>query len=105
MACNITFHSSVWRDLRDLDPREAAEILDALEKDHTLQTEVIMAKFVPRSIREWWVEDYRVLYAVRNDHILVLRIRRRWSVVLEQFRRTWADLATSSLEVLLKNKS
>lgn len=81
MAYNIVYKKSVHRDLRKLSKVEAARILDQIEEDLIKKPEsnpVLKGQFA--GLRKFRVGDYRVIYALLGDNILILRIGHRRDV-------------------------
>ena len=81
MAYNITYKSSVKRDLKKLSEAEARRILDQLEKDLSRKPgdyPTLKGEFA--GLRKYRVGDYRVLFAVLDKDVLVLRIGHRRDV-------------------------
>ena len=81
MAYNIIYKKSVSRDLKKLSKPEAKRILDLIEKELIKQPEsnpVLKGKFA--GLRKYRVGDYRVVYALLDLDILILRIGNRKDV-------------------------
>ena len=81
MVYNITYKSSVYRDLKKLSKDVAIRVLDALEKDLSLNAHkypVLKGAFA--GLRKYRIGDYRVMYAIIDDTVLVLRIAHRREV-------------------------
>ena len=75
MAFNITYKSSVKRDLKRLSKADAARVLDQLENDlgkSPLDYPTLKGEFA--GLRKYRVGDYRVIFAVLDGTVLVLRI-------------------------------
>ena len=69
------------RDLKRLSKAEAARILDRIEKELLIKPEanpVLKGQFA--GLRRFRVGDYRVIYALLDADILVLRIGHRRDV-------------------------
>ena len=78
MAFNIKYKKSIARDLSQLDKKEARRILDKIEKDLSERAEsypVLKGEFA--GLRKMRVGDYRVIFAVIDNDILILRIGHR----------------------------
>ena len=78
MAYNIIYKKSVRRDLKKLSKPEAKRILDLIEKKLIKQPEsnpVLKGQFA--GLRKYRVGDYRVIYALLDLDILILRIGNR----------------------------
>jgi len=81
LAYNIVYKKSVHRDLRKLSKVEAARILDQIEEALIKKPEsnpVLKGQFA--GLRKFRVGDYRVIYALLGDDILILRIGHRRDV-------------------------
>ena len=81
MAYNIIYKGSVKRDLKDIGKPEARRILDQLEADLSSTPEkypTLTGKF--EGLRKYRVGNYRVIFAILHDDILVLRIGHRKDV-------------------------
>jgi mRNA interferase RelE/StbE len=78
LAYNIIYKKSVRRDLKKLSKPEAKRILDLIEKKLIKQPEsnpVLKGQFA--GLRKYRVGDYRVIYALLDLDILILRIGNR----------------------------
>jgi len=78
LAYNITYKSSVKRDLKKLSKAEARRILAQLEKDLSRKPgnyPTLKGEFA--GLRNYRVGDYRVIFAVLDEDVLVLRIGHR----------------------------
>ena len=78
MAYNIIYKKSLRRDLKKLSKPEAKRILDLIEKKLIKQPEsnpVLKGQFA--GLRKYRVGDYRVIYALLDLDILILRIGNR----------------------------
>ena len=81
MTYSIVFKHSVSRDLRKIDKSKLKSLLDKIEvelsenpknpKKHPL----LKGKF--EGLRKFRIGDYRVIYTVIEDSVLVLRISHR----------------------------
>lgn len=77
----VTYKASVEKDLRRLDKTEAAKILDRIEKDLARDPRKgtpLTGSF--KGLYRYRSGDYRVIYAMISDGILVLRIGHRKDV-------------------------
>ncbi len=81
MAHRVEYKSSVAKDLRRLDKKEAGRVLkeleDALRADPDCG-EPLKGRF--KGLLKLRIGDYRVIYARTEDGVLVLRIGHRKSV-------------------------
>ena len=78
MAFNIQYKKSIARDLSSLDKKEARRILDKIEKDLSERAEsypVLKGEFA--GLRKMRVGDYRVIFTILDNDILILRIGHR----------------------------
>lgn len=81
MAYNVVYKKSVHRDLKKLPQAEACRILDRIEEELSMDPEahpVLRGKF--SGLRKFRVGDYRVIYVLVGDDILILRIGHRGMV-------------------------
>ncbi len=81
MAYNITYKKSVQRDLKKLSKPEARRILNQIETELAKNADtypVLKGPFA--GLRKYRVGDYRVIYAILADEVLVLRIGHRKEV-------------------------
>ena len=78
MAFNIKYKKSIERDLGRLDKKEARRILDKIEKDLSERAEsylVLKGEFA--GLRKMQVGDYRVIFTLMDNDIIILRIGHR----------------------------
>ena len=81
MAYNIVYKKSVQRDLKKLSKAEARRVLNQIEEELSKDAEnypVLKGQFA--GLRKYRVGDYRVIYAILGDEVLVLRIGHRKDV-------------------------
>ncbi len=81
MAYNVVYKKSVQRDLKKLSKAEAKRILSQIERDLKKNPEsnpVLKGPFA--GLRKYRMGDYRVIYALIGDDIVVLRIGNRRDV-------------------------
>ena len=81
MAYNIVYKKSVHRDLKKLPKAEIVRILDRIEEDLLKKPEsnpALKGEFA--GLRKFRVGDYRVIYALLGNDILILRIGNRRDV-------------------------
>ena len=81
MAYNIVYKKSVQRDLKKLSKEEAHRVLKQIEEELSKNAEtypVLKGQFA--GLRKYRVGDYRVIYAILGDDVLVLRIGHRKDV-------------------------
>lgn len=85
MAYNVRYKSSVQRDLKKLPKAEARRVIDQTEEELSKNAEtypVLKGKFA--GLRKYRVGDYRVIYAILGNEVLVLRIGHRKDVYRKQ---------------------
>jgi mRNA interferase RelE/StbE len=78
LVFNIKYKKSIERDLSRLDKKEARRILDKIEKDLSGRAEsypVLKGEFA--GLRKMRVGDYRVIFTIIDNDILILRIGHR----------------------------
>ena len=78
MAYNIVYKKSVQRDLKKLNKAEVQRILNQIEEDLSKNADthpVLKGQFA--GLRKYRIGDYRVIYTILGDDILVLRIGNR----------------------------
>ncbi len=81
MAFNIVYKKSVQRDLKKLSKAEAHRVLNQVEEELSKNAEtypVLKGQFA--GLRKYRVGDYRVVYAILGDDVLLLRIGHRKDV-------------------------
>ena len=81
MAYRIVYKKSVQRDLKKLGKAQALHILDQIEKDlinHPESNPTLKGQFA--GLRKYRIGDYRVIYVILNEDIVILRIGHRREV-------------------------
>ena len=81
MAYNIVYKKSVERDLKKLSKAEVHRVLNQVEKELSKKADtypVLKGQFA--GLRKYRVGDYRVIYVILGDDVLVLRIGHRKEV-------------------------
>jgi len=81
LAYNVLYKKSVHHDLMKLPKAEASRILEHIEKELTKQPAshpVLRGRF--SGLRKLRIGDYRVIYALLGNDILILRIGHRSNV-------------------------
>jgi len=81
LAYNIVYKNSVHRDLKKLSKAEAARILDQIEAELSKKADsypLLKGQFA--GLRRYRAGDYRVIYAILKDDVLILRIGHRRDV-------------------------
>jgi len=78
LVYRIVYKKSVHRDLKKLDKHEASNILDQIENyllEHPASFPVLKGKF--SGLRKYRVGDYRVIYVILEEDVIILRIGHR----------------------------
>ena len=78
MAFNLTYKESVRKDLSALGKAEAKRILDKIEKELSRRADTyptLQGRFA--GLRKLRVGDYRVIFAILDQDVLILRIGHR----------------------------
>ena len=81
MAYNILYKKSVQRDLKKLSKAEASRILNQIEKELSEKADtypILKGQFA--GLRKYRVGDYRVVFVILGDDVLILRIGHRRDV-------------------------
>ena len=81
MAYEIHFKSSVYKDLKTIPKKHASNILDLIESEIGTcpkKYPVLQANF--KGLRKFRHGDYRVIFAIIDNAVLVTRIRHRKDV-------------------------
>lgn len=81
MSYKIAFKKSVSRDLKKLSKDDAERILDKIEQDLPEKADIfplLTGKFA--GLRKFRIGDYRVIYTIIENTVLVLRISHRRDV-------------------------
>jgi len=78
LAYNITYKMSVQKDLHNLGRSEARRILDKIEKELSERANTYPALKGPISgLRKLRVGDYRVVFAITEQDVIILRVGHR----------------------------
>ena len=81
MAYNIQFKKSVAKDLKKIDCSEADRILKKISSELSKQAdELPELKGQFAGLRKYRIGNYRVVFAITDDSILILRIQHRKDV-------------------------
>jgi len=78
LSYKIAFKKSVSRDLKKLSKDDAERILDKIEQDLPEKADafpLLTGKFA--GLRKFRIGDYRVIYTIIENTVLVLRISHR----------------------------
>ncbi len=78
MVYKITFKKSVAKDLKKIDHSEADRILKKIISELSLQAdEFAELKGQFAGLRKYRIGSYRIIYAIIDDSVLILRIQHR----------------------------
>jgi len=81
LAYNITFKKSVAKDLKKIGHSEAERILKKLTSELSIKADQFPELQGPfAGLRKYRVGNYRVIYAIINESVLILRIQHRKDV-------------------------
>ena len=81
MTYNITFKKSVAKDLKKIGRSDADRILRKLSSELSIKADQfpeLQGQFA--GLRKYRVGDYRVIYAIIDRSVLILRIQHRKDV-------------------------
>lgn len=81
MTYKISFKSSVYKDLKKIDKTQVEQILDKIEKELKENPDSfphLSGKF--SGLRKFRVGNYRIIYSILEDNVLILRISHRKDV-------------------------
>jgi len=81
LAYNITYKSSVQKDLKHLSKSELTRILDQIEATLTTRaTTYPQLKGEFKGLRKFRVGNYRVIYTIKENGVIILKIGHRKDV-------------------------
>ena len=81
MVYNITFKKSVEKDLKRISKKNSKRILDKIDADLIKNPERFPALSGPYAgMRKFRVGDYRVIFVILGNDVLILRIQDRKDV-------------------------
>jgi mRNA interferase RelE/StbE len=81
LGYNIVYKKSVQRDLKKLPKAEADRVLNQVEKELSRNAGIYPAlKGQFAGLRKYRIGEYRVIYAILGNDVLVLRIGHRKEV-------------------------
>jgi len=81
LACNVVYKRSVGRDLKKTAKPAAARILARIEEELSKNAEACPPLKGPfAGLRKCRIGDYRVIFSVVGEEILILRIGHRHDV-------------------------
>ena len=78
MVYKVQFKKSVGRDLRKINKTQVRKILGKMESELSKTPEsfqVLTGKFA--GLRKFRVGDYRIIFSILNDTVLILRVSHR----------------------------
>jgi mRNA interferase RelE/StbE len=78
LGYRITFKKSVSRDLKKISKEETDKILEKIEADLSEKADtypILTGKFA--GLRKYRSGDYRVIYTIIEQDVIILRIRHR----------------------------
>ncbi len=81
MAYRIVYKKSVHRDLKKIGKAQASHVLDQIEKDlieHPESLPTLKGPFA--GLRKYRIGDYRVIFVILDEDIVILRIGHRRDV-------------------------
>jgi mRNA interferase RelE/StbE len=81
LAFDIAYKKSVEKDLAKLGKTEARRVLDKIEKELATRADaypLLKGRFA--GLRKLRIGDYRVIFAILDEQVLVLRIGHRREV-------------------------
>jgi len=81
LAYNITFKKSVVKDLKRISKQQATRILDKIDTELAQDPEKFPSLTGPfAGLRKFRIGDYRVIFAIMDADLLILRIQHRKDV-------------------------
>ena len=81
MDYNITFKKSVFKDLKRISKQDAKNILDKIDAKLSNDSDSLPSLSGQFSgLRKFRVGDYRVIFAIMDYDVLILRIQNRKDV-------------------------
>ena len=78
MAYKIVYKSSVEHDLKKIDKKQLKHIFDKIDSELSAKLDsfpMLSRKFA--GLRKYRIGDYRVIYSIIDDSVLILRIAHR----------------------------
>ena len=78
MKYKVAFKKSVSRDLRKIDKRLVNKILEKIDEELSVKASQYPELKDPFSgLRKCRIGDYRIIFTIINDTVLILRIKHR----------------------------
>jgi len=88
LGYKVVYKKSILRDLKKISKSESRKILNQLEKELSRKPDSYPALKGPfEGLRRLRVGDYRVIYAILKDEVLVLRIGHRREVYKKDIQK------------------
>ena len=88
MVYNVVYKKSVIHDLKKLSKAESRKILDQIEKELSKKPDTHPAlKGQFGGLRRLRVGDYRVIYAILENDVIILRIAHRRDVYKKNIQK------------------
>lgn len=88
MVYNVVYKKSVIRDLKKLSKAESRKILDQIEKELSKKPDTCPAlKGQFAGLRRSRVGDYRIIYAILENDVIILRIAHRRDVYKKNIQK------------------
>jgi mRNA interferase RelE/StbE len=81
LAYKITFIKSVYKDLKNISKADVSRIMSKLESELSEKADTfpeLQGDFA--GLRKYRVGNYRIIYAIIHDTVLIVRIRHRKDV-------------------------
>lgn len=98
MAYKVNYKKSVLKDLKKLSKAEASRITDKINKDLLKRPDAIpVMKDQFAGLRKYRFGDYRIIYVLIGDEVIVLTIRK-------QYAKEEADFEWAANRVIKKNR-
>jgi len=85
LAYSVVYKQSVARDLKRLSKAEGRRLLERIERElprKATNLPVLKGKF--RGLRKYRCGPYRIIFAIRSDDLIVLRVGHRKDVYREE---------------------
>ena len=83
MAYKVTYKKSVIKDLKKIDKTDLKKLVNKIEKEVSQKPEsylVLKGEFA--GLRKYRVGNYRIIYAILNKEVLILRVGHRKEIYL-----------------------
>ncbi len=85
MSYKITYKKSVFKDLSKLEKNDAKKIISKIERElKTNANQYPILKGMFRGMRKFRVGNYRIIYSILNNDVLILRVANRKEVYKNQ---------------------